>query len=170
LVVIEMLRKPPPNLTEFTTTLILAIVIGTLVLSVPAWSQTSGILSPKEEKPTPTVKVEVKDAEGKKPAEVKVEVGGKQVETKTGEKKGEAPSTILPNPEKGIAPVDTKRIDEAGKQVGEKIDDVAEKSSHVLGNWVLARGFQWYHLAETNLDRTHAFDGARPREDPQLLD
>jgi MscS family membrane protein len=149
-----MIRKPVPNLIRIATTVMLAVVIGTSLLSSPAWCQTSGILSPKDEKPTPTVKVEVKDAEGKKPAEVKVEIGGKQVETKSGEKKGEAPSTILPHPEKGIAPVDTKRIDEAGKKVGDKIDEVAEKSSHALGDWVLAKAFNgisWMKLISTAL-------------------
>lgn len=83
----------------------------------------------------------MKDSNGKKPAAVNVEVGGKRVETEAEEKGGEARSTILPNPEERISPVDTEKIDQAGKKLSEKIDEVVEKTSHVFGNWVRAKAF-----------------------------
>lgn len=147
-----MLRTPSPSPKVSTTFVIIAVIIWSFALSSPAWGQNLGVLSPKEKKPAATVKVEVKDAEGKKPAEVKVEVSGKEVETEAGKKKVETPPKLLPSSEDRIAPVATEKIDEAGKKVGEKIDEVAEKSSYVFGDWVRAKAFNgitWLKLLST---------------------
>ncbi len=131
---------------------ILIVVACSLFFCCLGWCQALGIAAPKEEKPAATVKVEVKEAEGKKPAEVKVEVGGKEVQTKVGDKKGESSSGIPAHPEEKIAPVDTEKIEKAGKKVGEKIDEVTEKSSHFLGDWITAKAFNgitWLKLLAT---------------------
>jgi MscS family membrane protein len=133
---------------------ILTIMAFSSIFCCLGWCQAPGILSAKEEKPAATVTVEVKGSEGKKPAEVKVEVGGKEVKSKIGDKKGEASSGTQPPPEENIAPVDTEKIEKAGKKVGEKLDEVAEKSSYVLGDWVTAKAFNgvtWLKLITTVL-------------------
>jgi MscS family membrane protein len=136
----------------------IAIILGFMAFSLifcsPGWCQVPGIVTPTEQKPAATVKVEVKDSEGKKPAEIKVEVEGKEVETKTVDQKGKASSSMQLHPEEKIAPVDTEKIDEAGKQVGKKLDEVAESSSYVLGDWVRSvafNGITWLKLVATVL-------------------
>ncbi|MDQ7785206.1 MAG: mechanosensitive ion channel family protein [Desulfomonilaceae bacterium] len=145
----NVLRRISPDCTT-----VAAVVIFSLFFCCLGWCQTPEMSSRQEDKPASTVKVEVKEAEGKKPAEVKVEVGGKEVETKTGDATGKSSPTLLPSPEEKIAPVDTEKIEEAGKRVGEKLDQVVEKSSHVLGDWVTAKAFSgvsWLKLVATVL-------------------
>ncbi len=124
-----------------TAATILAILVSSLFFNGLGWCQSKGLFAPEEEKPQAAVKVEVKDSEGKKPPKVKVEVGGKEVEIKTEDKEGEAPSTILNHPAERITPVDTRELEEAGSKVVQKLDKVAEKSSVVLGNWITAKAF-----------------------------
>ena len=147
------MRKPDfiPRHCRAVTTM-MGIVAFLAICYCPGWCQSLGILSPKEETPSPKVTVEVKDAEGKKPTDVKVEVGGKEVEIKSGGKNGETSSGTSSQSEEKIAPVDTEAIDKAGKKIGEKVDEVIEKSSHILGAWVTARAFNgisWLKLINT---------------------
>ncbi|MFC1834066.1 mechanosensitive ion channel family protein [Thermodesulfobacteriota bacterium] len=149
-----MRQKPCPNQPAFAAIIIVTILIWTAGLSSQALCQTAGVLSPKKEKPGASIKVEVKEGGDKKPAEVKVEVGGKEYEKKAGGKKGGSPLKVLPAPEERMAPVDTKRIDKAGKKVGEKIDEVSKNSSYLLGDWVTSKAFNgiiWLKLISTAL-------------------
>ncbi len=127
--------------TYYTIATTVGIMASSLVFCGIGWCQVPKIFSPEEKKPSATVKVEVKDTEGKKPAEVKVEVGGKELNFKPRDEKGQPSSGTSPQLGQKIAPLDTQKIEEAGKKVGEKLDEVAEKSSHVLGDWVTATAF-----------------------------
>ncbi|MEJ2717268.1 MAG: hypothetical protein P8182_09035, partial [Deltaproteobacteria bacterium] len=131
---------------------ILGIVAASLIFSSVGWCQLSGILSPKEKTPPATVEVEVKKSEGKQPTEVKVKVEGKEVETKTGDKKTGEATKVLVHPEDRFAPIDTKKLYQAGKEVGEKLDELADKSAYHLGDWVQATAFNgitWMKLVMT---------------------
>jgi MscS family membrane protein len=121
--------------------MILAILGTSLTFSCDGWCQAQAILSPKEEKPAAAVEVEVKKSEGKQPAEVRVRVQGKEVEPKAADKKAQGPQKILPHPEERLAPIATEKIDKAGKEVGKKLDELAEKSSYRLGDWIEAKAF-----------------------------
>lgn len=141
------------NYCRNTATMI-AVMVFLLFFGCAGWCQDPGSLIPKKEKPSATVKVEVKDSETKEPAQVKVEVSGKGIEAKAGEKKDESSSKGRQQPEERITPISTEKIEEAGKKVGEKLDEVARKSSSILGNWITATAFHgitWLKLTATIL-------------------
>jgi hypothetical protein len=138
--------------TTASTQLLLLAVMTSLTFVGHGLCQTSTGLFAKQENTTPTVKVEVQEAQGDKAPQVHVEVGGKEVGTQAdrilnglSQKKKESAADK-------IAPVDTEKIDEAGKKVGEKIDEVVQESSHFLGDWVTAKAFNgitWLKLIST---------------------
>lgn len=67
---------------------------------------------------------------------LKIEIESKKSETGAEEKKPPKPVSILPSPEKPIAPVETEKIDEAAQKVTRKIDEIGRWTSRYLGNWV----------------------------------
>ena len=95
--------------------------------------------------PDATVKVRVQAAEpdsvkegeeDKSSATVKVEV-----QTKPKNSWEEPAAKILPAPDKQIAPVETEAIDEAGKVLGRRIEDLGRLGADVLGQWVNTKAF-----------------------------
>jgi MscS family membrane protein len=140
---------PTSSLMPSRIGMVLSLVALTAALCGEGWCQGAGILSQIREKPATSVKVEVKESEAKKPAEVKVEVNGKSTAVHSGAKETVGTSKPSPHPEQRFAPVDTKKIDQAGEQIGKKLDEIAEKSSYHLGDWVKTKAFNgitWLQL------------------------
>ncbi len=102
-----------------------------------------------EDRPAATVRVEVRDTGEKETPAVKVEIQGKEVERKEDDAKSHSSATKSSQTEERIAPVDTEKIDEAGKRLSKSIDELAEQTSHRLGAWVKKRAFNgitWFKL------------------------
>lgn len=126
-----------------------AVIALSFMLPGFCWSQAPGILSQEEEKPSATVKVEVKESGDKKAPEVKVEVEGKGVGTTDATGKDGTPLKILPDPNKRLSPVDTEPIDKAGRKIGRRLDETLERISQRVGGWVKAKAFNditWFKL------------------------
>lgn len=114
--------------------------------------QSSAITPTKGDKPAATVRVEVKEAGEKKSPAVKVEVEAKEIETKEADKNGLSDDKKPPQSDDRLAPVDTEKIDQAGKKVGETIDELAEKTAPRLGEWIkrpAINGITWFKLILT---------------------
>ena len=63
--------------------------------------------------------------------------------------KRQAPTTLLPSPEEIPVPLQTEKIDEAGKAIGKKIDEVGRNASVRFGGWINAKtifGITWMKL------------------------
>lgn len=59
------------------------------------------------------------------------------------------PIKVLPSPGDDISPVETEAIDEAGAKIGRKIEQLAERASYQLGDWIDAKviyGISWLKL------------------------
>lgn len=143
-------------------TLIFTLILLSLYSHVcPAESGAagSGLLARQApaDKEAPRVEVHVeKEAENSSEGngnqaipKLKIEIESKTAESGAGEKKGAKPMSILPSPERPIAPVETERIDEAAHKVTRKIDEIGRKTSLYLGEWVNAEvgyGITWLKL------------------------
>jgi MscS family membrane protein len=57
---------------------------------------------------------------------------------------------LLPSADEKITPVETEKIDQAGKQLGKKIDEIGKKASFKVGKWInadLLYGISWLKLS-----------------------
>ncbi|GKT07821.1 mechanosensitive ion channel family protein [Desulforhabdus sp. TSK] len=57
------------------------------------------------------------------------------------EKEAEPTVNLIPRPNETAVPLQTERIDEAGKVLGKKIDEVGKDASRKWGKWIAARAF-----------------------------
>lgn len=138
--------------------LMVVTVLGAFAIGliVPCGSSAQSTGKPVQERqetgPTATVKVQIEregeipqDAKSRPDATVKV-----KVETEATRRPPEPPVKLLPSPEKQIAPIETDEIDKAGMQLGKKIEEIGNRASYRLGNWVNAKlfyGISWLKLA-----------------------
>ncbi len=113
--------------------------------------------APAEASPAATVEVQMDDAAGGESTESGHPVPKVQIQMKNGKAAPattaeEKPVDILPSPEQPIAPVNTEVIDQAGKKVGETIDEITIVSSYRVGQWIRAEAFYgitWLKLSVT---------------------
>jgi MscS family membrane protein len=57
------------------------------------------------------------------------------------EKESEAPVNLLPSPNESPVPLQTEKLDQAGKMLGKKIDEVGKGASRKVGKWITAKAF-----------------------------
>lgn len=57
------------------------------------------------------------------------------------EKKSLSPADFIPSPDTTPSPVSTEALDQAGKKLGKKIDEVGRGASRTFGRWINAKAF-----------------------------
>jgi MscS family membrane protein len=134
-------------------TIVIVFGLNAILIAVPvgAFAQLQGLKPAKgssEQAKSPAVKVEVKEKDGKKGAQVEVKVEGAQSKEKTGAKKP-TQAKIVEKPRKERVRERFGRLYEAGRKISEKIDYGASKAASIFGkssNEEVYAGIKWLKL------------------------
>ncbi len=136
------LSQTAPFFGSRVITWIVAVMVSLLMnFPGPGCAEVPTAPSPQEVTPAATVKGDVNKSNGQQPAAVKIPIEGQGPEVGTATNKQGTPSKTRTQPDERLSPVATEPIDKAGKKVGRKLDEMAVKSSRLLGHWVNSKAF-----------------------------